>query len=238
MNSSILLAVFSVLILHYSHGFANWLTTDFCDRSLVVGEVIMNEVIVYSELRSIKVLRDGSDISSSGLYYPGEKLTVQLSDTTKQYVIETANGQIENGGCEGRRIADKNNIILVMPELDADGSEVSVWAGWADGHSQVSITEALKFVPTKLTKPPVGSGVGRSQLLASKLKVPESVDQEDEEDDDEVYEPKLIHKGRIDFKTTKKKKKSSTIDPEDLMYNKNGKEKHLRGGKKDHISSE
>jgi hypothetical protein len=81
--------------------------------------------------------------------------------------------------------------------------------------------------------------VGRSQVLASKIKVPQLADEEEEDDDDEeVHEPKLIHKGRIDFKTTKKKKKSTTVDPEDLMYNKNAKDKHLRGGKKDHISSE
>eukprot|EP01034_Spumella_vulgaris_P022065 gene22065-28160_t len=121
-----------------------------------------------------------------------------------------------------------------MPEVDSDGSEVSIWAGWADGHSQVSVTEPLKFVPFKSSKPPSGSVLGRSRTL-SKLKLKDV--EEEEDDDEEVHEPKLIHKGRVDFKTSKKKK--SKVDPQNLMYDKNAAEKHLRGGKKmkDHISS-
>lgn len=121
--------------------------TDFCERGLTVGEVIMNEAVMVSNERSVKVFRNDDQVVLSGEeYYPGEKLQVAISSIENQFIIEASGAKIYGGGCHGKRQANKGRVMLTLPEADEAG-EVRVYAGWAEGHSQVYMTEPVILKP-------------------------------------------------------------------------------------------
>lgn len=137
-----------------SAGFADWMTSDFCDRGLAVGEVIMNEAVIVSKERTVKVYRnDDQEVKSGEEYYPGENLQIAISSIENQFVIETSGGKIYNGGCNGKRQSNKGRVLWMMPKGDK-AVEVSAYAGWAEGHSQVFMTEPVVLVPNLSGDPP------------------------------------------------------------------------------------
>lgn len=133
--------------IQFSAGFAEWMMTDFCERSLTAGEVIMNDVVIVSDERSLKVYRnDDQEMLSGDEYYPSEKLQVAISNNENQFVIETSAGKIYQGGCNGRRQANKGRVLLTLPSA-AEAENVVLVAGWAEGHSQVKLTQPFVLKP-------------------------------------------------------------------------------------------
>lgn len=130
-------------------GFASWMVNEFCDRHLISGEVIMNEVIVLSDDRVIRVHRShftesgmqvmeqvgvGEGDGRSGVFFPGEELTVSVSEqigasSSTEYLFETSadGGRFlgERQGC-GHTRTTKNHQVLTMPQFK---TEVKVWVG-------------------------------------------------------------------------------------------------------------
>lgn len=100
------------------------------------GEVIMNNEAGVSTDRALRVFRGDDQLTSDGVFTPGETLRVEISDEKGQFVIETSAGSFEDGGCDGRRVI-VSPANLVLPSGSA---EVALWAGWAYGHSQVLIS--------------------------------------------------------------------------------------------------
>lgn len=119
--------------------FAQWMTTDYCSRSLVVGQVIMNEEVIESTERSLTVLRGDQELSSGAAFVAGESLTIKISNSANEYVFDANSGaQFVEGGCNGRRIANAPSASLVMPSTPS--GPVRVLAAWAEGHSQVKLS--------------------------------------------------------------------------------------------------
>lgn len=141
-----LLLVITILIAHVSqgHAFSSWMTSDFCRRELRVGELIMNEEVVLSEDRVVEVYRDGAALRSNYDHFVlGETLTVKISTTNDQYVYEVSGNKearFVNGGCNGRRIADKKEVQLDLPKSNTQDS-VSVVVAWAEGHTTVKLSQ-------------------------------------------------------------------------------------------------
>ncbi len=172
-------------------------------------------------------------------YIFGESLTVTLSNTNNQYLIETANAKIEKGGCDGRRVANKNNVIVVMPSPTSSETpvDVSIWAGWAEGHSAVSVTDVLVLkapsthsLPKTLSHRSKGLHAVNAKTMAKKEEVAE------EEEDGEEHEMETVKvmkaRGRMTSTHTVQRRKAK-VDPQDLTADTN-----LRGNKpKDYISS-
>jgi hypothetical protein len=76
----------------------------------------MNNAVVASDERTVKVFRGTEELVSGSIYHHSESLTVSISDTHDQYLYEATGGaKFEKGGCEGKRIADKKQAILKMP---------------------------------------------------------------------------------------------------------------------------
>jgi len=135
--SSVVLQLLFALLLFLPNalGFASWMTSEFCDRALTDGEIIMNQPAFLSDERRVQLFRsDGTEVLADQ-YVPLEMLTVRLSDTSGQFVFETSNAQFVGGGCDGHRIA-KDKSFVQMPE----SGSVSIMAGWAMGHQQVQLT--------------------------------------------------------------------------------------------------
>ena len=64
----LLLIIISIIIISKTNGFAEWLANQYCDRPLIVGEIIMNEEVKLSNDRKILVYRDGIELKSGSEY--------------------------------------------------------------------------------------------------------------------------------------------------------------------------
>jgi hypothetical protein len=139
---------FSSLIIG-SEAFASWMTSDFCDRQLKVGEVIMNEEVQLSEERHIEVFRDSQRLTSDkDSFILGEVLTVKVDNPLNQYVYEVSGNseaKFLKGGCKGKRIADKPQVILQTPETN-NNDPINIVVGWAEGHSTVSVSHTFTLL--------------------------------------------------------------------------------------------
>lgn len=133
------------------NGFAAWMVNEFCDRLVQPGSVIMNEIVVQSNERQVLVHRSyyaesgekvvelvgsssAANSESKGVYYPGEELTVTVSDDKSgslntEYLFETSRsgGRFlgEERGCRHTR-TNVNSQVLTMPPFKTD---VRVWVG-------------------------------------------------------------------------------------------------------------
>jgi hypothetical protein len=127
----------------FCNGFSAWMTSDYCDRELKVGNIIMNEEVRESDSRVIEVFRENKKLESNrDTFIPGEILTVRISDAGNQYVFEISGNEeakFAKGGCKGKRIADKPKAQLSLPTSNTH-DPVKIVAGWAEGHSTVSLT--------------------------------------------------------------------------------------------------
>jgi hypothetical protein len=140
LGTVFILFILGLQIAVFVSGFANWMTKDFCDRALVVGEIIMNNEVISSDERSIRVFRDSVELVNNSAYIPSEKLLVELSDPTGQYVFESLTATFEKGGCDGHRFSSSTKkAYLLLPAADSC-ADVSIVSGWALGHEEVKIT--------------------------------------------------------------------------------------------------
>jgi hypothetical protein len=148
-----LIVVFIVLFVSSGHAFSDWMTKDYCNRQLIVGEIIMNEDVILSESRIVEVYRGKTALKSGeDSYQPGEKLTVKISDASNQYVYEVNGKMTKNnkhkvefsgGGCDGKRIANKPSVELSIPvveESETATEPIHIVVAWAEGHAQVKIS--------------------------------------------------------------------------------------------------
>ena len=149
----LILIILILLSIHVicSNGFADWLASQYCDRPLVAGEVIMNQEVELSNDRTILVYRDGIEIKSGDEYILGEKLTISITELkkTNQYMFESStNAKFEGGGCDGIRSA-KTKPTLILPSIMSANSDnkVTIVSGWAYGHETVYITEPFILNP-------------------------------------------------------------------------------------------
>jgi hypothetical protein len=147
MRLLVCLAVFVPGVL----GFAAWMMKDFCDRELVEGEIIMNEAAILTNDRFVRVFRDDKELAShSSVYVPGEILTVQLSDSTGQFVLEGQHAEFVGGGCKKKNRMNKNHAALKMPTSGT--LNVTIKAGWSMGHQQVQLTPTFVLAAPKKKK--------------------------------------------------------------------------------------
>lgn len=149
-------------------GFAAWLVDRKigCWTYLTEGEVIMNsKVKAASDSRHpdihLQVFRDGElmEPEPSTSTYPilseGETLQLKLftpqamERVDTQFVVETTAGAEFTApyvGCEGKRSAGKSKKAMMTLKFTGEEVEtIEVVAGWATGHSAVTLTPKLIF---------------------------------------------------------------------------------------------
>jgi len=132
-------------------GFAAWMTKDFCDRQLDEGEIIMNEAAILTNERQVRVFREDKELpSGAAVYVPKEILTVQISDSTGQFVLESQHAEFVGGGCKHKNRVVKNHASLKMPESGT--VNVTIKAGWSMGHQQVHLTPSFVLVAPRKRK--------------------------------------------------------------------------------------
>jgi hypothetical protein len=142
------IAIFLLLEVTPVKPFADWMTKDFCSRSLKVGEIIMNEEVIQSDERTVKVfLENGDEVPSGSKYTKGQKLIVSVDNTRGQYVYEISGpASFVDGGCNGRRIANEEEADVEIANEEPT-KEISIIAAWASGHSQVKVSKPFRLLP-------------------------------------------------------------------------------------------
>jgi hypothetical protein len=152
MISFLLLALILSTYLPDCRGFSSWMTSDYCKRQLKLGEVIMNEEVVESNERTVDVYRKNLKlISNSDSFTAGEQLTVKISNSQHQYVYEISGNteaRIIDGGCNGKRKADRPEIQIIMP-INNLNDPVTIVAAWAESHSVVKLSAPFILLPPK-----------------------------------------------------------------------------------------
>lgn len=126
--------------------FSQWMTTDYCDRPIKVGTLIMNEAAIESDEISLSVFRNEEQLEDNSKYSPGETLVVKIN-LSKNTVIETENAKFERGGCEGTRVVNKASANLLLPLGLEASNPVIIRAAWAEGHNTVKISKDFILVP-------------------------------------------------------------------------------------------
>lgn len=146
---------FPLLLLSKScGGFADWMTKEYCSRTMNPGDVLMNADVFLSNDRTVRVFRgedelfaQSNDSSLLFFYKAGESLSIRVSDSKPQYVFETtAPATFEGGGCEGLRLANKPTATLFIP--DDASQNISIRVAWAPGHGTVNVSPYLILQPS------------------------------------------------------------------------------------------
>ena len=115
--------------------FAEWMTKDFCDRQLILDEIIMNSKVVESKERLIVVTRVKDDgtrevLNNNDNYIPGETLEITLSEGERKgqhvFELQSKNAKFTRGGCNGARSAKTKSSL----EIDKKTSDsITIIAG-------------------------------------------------------------------------------------------------------------
>lgn len=147
----LLVLLLLLCIIYNSNGFADWLASQYCDRPLIAGEIIMNHEVELNNDRKIIVYRNEIEIKSGDEYILGEKLTISITEVQKttQFMFETSkNAKFDGGTCDGIRSA-KAKPTLILPTTISNDSDnkVTIVSGWAYGHETVYITEPFILNP-------------------------------------------------------------------------------------------
>ena len=91
---------------------------------------------VSSTSRSIIVSRAGTALSSGASYVPGETLSITLSSTANEYVLQAAGGaSFVGGSCSQWSRVIVAPASLVMPQSDSE--TITISAGWTTSESTV-----------------------------------------------------------------------------------------------------
>lgn len=90
------LAIIGNLVLH-GEAYASYLVNGFCTRSLTPGTIIMGNPIAESTARSLTVSRNGVALTSGDTYVYGETLTVDLTSTNGEYLLQALGGATFTG---------------------------------------------------------------------------------------------------------------------------------------------
>jgi len=150
---SLFYACVYVILSKFCGGFADWMTKDYCSRTMNPGDVLMNADVFLSSDRTVRVFRGDVELlpsrnNESVLYYnAGESLSIRVSDSKPQYVYETSKpATFEGGGCQGLRLANKPKATLLIPP---DASQnISIRVAWAPGHGTVNVSPYLMLQPS------------------------------------------------------------------------------------------
>lgn len=129
------------------NGMASWFAKDYCLTPLEAGEVIMGDFAIVSEERRVVLSRASPSSGLIDTYEPGETLFAYIDDDKGQFVFDLGGGAsfLEGGGCEGKRLADRNGAKVKMPL----NGEVTLKAGWSTGHMQVKISPTITLRPSR-----------------------------------------------------------------------------------------
>ena len=102
--------------------FAQWMTTDFCARSLTPGEVIMNQPALTDEERHVILRKDDNlddGVANPYSFTNSDNLAVYISDIAQEnefvFEIQGDGAVFVDGGCQGKR-STKNGAKLDLSQ--------------------------------------------------------------------------------------------------------------------------
>lgn len=128
------------------HGFATYLTKDYCDAPLIEGEIMMGSSLIISKKRVIKVMHGGRELQHGDYYSPDGDLEIFIEPPVNQMVLEVRGGaRFVNGWCADADRSNTNGAVIRLvdnPQVD----EISVIGAWAE-----SFSGGVKLTPNVFT---------------------------------------------------------------------------------------
>lgn len=118
------------------------------------SQILLPEEALFSGVEIEVKFPESDEWTTAGLQYPaGKPSTVQarlkippeLEKTDVQYVMETTEGGVFNPAamCEGSRSHASSRKHVLVLDISGEQDSVELWAGWAMGHSAVSLTPRI-----------------------------------------------------------------------------------------------
>lgn len=140
------IALCLVACLNAVQSFATFMTQEHCDRKLEVGVMIMSIKAEESDKRLIVVKRGEELIEHNSVVTSLEGLTVELSPTTSQAVLEVGSSvaMFKDGRCDGQRIL-KTGELQVRGASMGGRHEIHIKAGWSISY-EVLLTPTFTLI--------------------------------------------------------------------------------------------
>lgn len=136
-------------------GHSEYMTQTYCSTPMTPGTNIMGSGVVTSTTRSLIVKRGSTTLTTGSTYNYGETLSVSISSTSGEYLLESSGASFSQGKCtSGTRIANAAGS-LVMPS--SGSTQVTIKTGWATGQSTVSVTPTFVLIPALGSATPTSS---------------------------------------------------------------------------------
>merc|ERR1711871_1813435 len=136
-----------VVVVQPINSFATWFVSDYCNRPLSPGSIIMNNEAINDNERYIQVYRDNIELHSGDSYILGETLIVKLSVNQGQSVFEVQNAKFDSGGCSGSRSASRESKLIIDDiQNNENKNNIYIKGAWATGHSTVHITSDFVLI--------------------------------------------------------------------------------------------
>eukprot|EP01038_Epipyxis_sp_PR26KG_P004150 gene4150-5910_t len=128
----IFLAFTNFLIIN---SFSSYLTSDYCDRSLEVGTIIMGKTVDIDSERVVKVFCNGQLLNNGDEVQDRDELKIELEPKSFQMVIEVhGNQSFVDGRCINKNRTNKNGAAIIIKSTDQN-EFIGIVIGWAKSFS-------------------------------------------------------------------------------------------------------
>lgn len=141
-----LLVLMSRVVLIQS--FATHFTSDYCERPMEAGVVVMGKPIKYSTEKTISIY--SQSLPNIGLVNGSivnhlDKIAVKLEPKSFQMVLEIDGAIFVKGACGGKR-TNTNHAVIDTSKLPSGFTNVTLTAVWAKSYSGgVEIASSISF---------------------------------------------------------------------------------------------
>lgn len=152
ISALFILIVLSMTCTNSVVGFASYLTRDYCDIPLEVGEVMMGTAAKLNDEKKIKIFHNKIELLRDALIPKEGDLEVYLEPSSNQMVLEVSGGaRFVNGGCAGAVRSNTNGAVI---RLDPGSSfkNIRLTAAWANSFSGGVQIAAESFILNRFSE--------------------------------------------------------------------------------------
>lgn len=119
--------------------FATHFTSDYCDRAMEEGVLVMGKKIEWSSERNLKIFhvdRPEVIVLNGSIVRSSDRLAVKMEPRSFQVVFEIRGDfKFAGGSCESKKRTNTDKAVIEMEIGSFDEREISIYAAWAKTYS-------------------------------------------------------------------------------------------------------
>ena len=117
--------------------FARNLITDYCDRKLEIGVVMMGKQVEEAFDKNITVFRNNIQLQSGDVFYNSDELIINMDPKSFQMVLEVqGNAKFSKGYCKNKvRTVDSGGAALVVGSNNEIENKLEIKGAFAFSYS-------------------------------------------------------------------------------------------------------